>query len=102
MSTTISVWLTSDHRRLEALLVPTPTATVRATLRHVLERHNRLEEEPEGLYPGCDRLLGSRGDAVVAELAAYPPVPASPHNDGSRVMAAVERALARAGHRLLA
>jgi hypothetical protein len=89
-----------DHGAIAALLVPTPTASVCATLRQVLAAHNPLEEGPDGLYATCDQLLASQRDTIIAAMAAYPAVPVSPHNDRPGVMAAVERALARAGHHL--
>jgi len=81
--------------------VPTPTPAVVATLRHILRRHNALEEGPEGLYTTCDRLLGAAAASLIARMAAYRAVRASPHNDAPAVMPAVARALERAGYRLL-
>jgi hypothetical protein len=52
------------------------------------------------MYATCDRLLAAETDAVAAEVAAYPEPRANPHNDGPDVMAAVRRALERAGYRL--
>jgi hypothetical protein len=48
----------------------------------------------------CDRLLASDADAIVREMASYPDVPVSPHNDGPGVMAALRRALERGRYRL--
>ena len=98
----VAARLRLDHGAIASLLVPTPTRQVTATLRAVLARHNPLEEGPDGVYAACDRLLASRSRETIAEMRAYPSVPAAAHNDGPGVMAAVERALARAGHRLLA
>jgi hypothetical protein len=90
-----------DHGAIAALMVPTPTPMVTATLRHILARHNPVEEGPDGVYADCDRLLAGRVAAIVAEMEAFPPVAVSPHNDAPGVMPAVERALERAGYRLL-
>jgi hypothetical protein len=90
-----------DHGAIAALLVPSPAPAIVATLRHVLAMHNPLEEGDRGLYAECDRLLAAQAGAIVAEIEAYPEVPVSPHNDGPRVLPAVERALARAGHQLV-
>ena len=79
-----------------------PTRAIVATLAHVLERHNPIEEGPDGLYAICDSLLASRSAEIVAAMKAHPDVPVSPFNDSERVMPAVERALARAGYSLLA
>jgi hypothetical protein len=91
-----------DHGAIAALLVPTPTPTIVATLRHILESHNPIEEGADGLYAACDRLLAAEARDVVAEMEAYPAVPVSPHNDAATVMPAVERALERAGYALVA
>src|SRR5262249_30570816 len=45
-----------DHGALAALLVPPPTRAIGHTLRTILERHNALEEGPEGAYEACERL----------------------------------------------
>jgi hypothetical protein len=91
-----------DHGAIAALLVPTPTAAIVQTIRDILTGHNALEEGPDGLYAACDRLLAAEAGVLAAEMAAYPEPRANPHNDGPDVMAAVERALERAGYRLSA
>jgi hypothetical protein len=91
-----------DHGALAALLVPTPTRAIVATIRDILARHNPIEEGAEGLYDLCDAVLAPRAAEIVGRMDAYPPVPASPHNDAPGVMPAVGRALERAGYRLLA
>lgn len=87
-----------DHGAIAALFVPTPTPTIVATLRHILARHNVIEEGPDGMYAACDALLAERSAAVVAEMVAYPEVRVSEHNDAPGVMPAVARALERAGY----
>ena len=89
-----------DHGAIAALLVPTPTPAIVATLRTILTAHNALEEEPGGLYETFDALLAADADGIVHAMAASPEVKASPHNDGPDVMPAVVRALERAGYRL--
>ena len=89
-----------DHGAIAALLVPTPTPAIIATIRDILTAHNALEEEPGGLYAACDRLLASDADAIVREMASCPDVRVSPHNDGPGVLSALRRALDRAGYRL--
>ncbi len=88
-----------DHGAIAALLVPTPTRAIVATLRHVLAGHDALEEGPDGFYARCDALLDVA--RTVADIDAFGTIPVSPHNDAPIVMPAVERALARAGYRLL-
>jgi hypothetical protein len=89
-----------DHGAIAALLVPTPTSAIVATIRDILTTHNALEEEPGGLYAVCDRLLAGDADAIVREMASYPDIRVNPHNDGPDVLAALRRALERAGYRL--
>jgi hypothetical protein len=89
-----------DHGAIAALLVPTPTPVIVATIRAVLQDHNAVEEGADGLYATCDRLLADRAAALVEEMTAYPEPPANPHNDEPMVMPAVRRALERAGYRL--
>jgi hemerythrin HHE cation binding domain-containing protein len=89
-----------DHGAIAALLVPTPTPAIVATLRRILGLHNVVEEGPGGVYAVCDRVLAGEAAALVAEMEAHPAVKVSPHNDAAVVMPAVERALSRAGYRL--
>jgi len=89
-----------DHGAIAALLVPTPTPAVVATMRDILAAHDALEEEPGGLYAVCDRLLAGDADAMVRAMASHPDVRVSPHNDGAGVLSALGRALERAGYRL--
>jgi hypothetical protein len=97
----IAARLRLDHGAIAALLVPTPTPAIVATLRFVLGRHNEVEEGPDGLYAACDRILAADAGPLVGRMAAYPTVAVSPHNDAAVVMPAVERALERAGYRLI-
>jgi len=89
-----------DHGALAALLVPTPTPAIRATLRGILERHNALEEGPDGVYTACERLAGGEVPTLLAALRAFPEVSVHPHVDSDLVEKATARALARAGYAL--
>ena len=89
-----------DHGALAALLVPTATPAIRAALRGILERHNALEEGPDGVYAACERLAGDDGSALLASLRAFPEVSVNPHVDSDLVARATRRALARAGYAL--
>lgn len=90
--------LRRDHGALAALLVPTPTATIRAALHGILERHNALEEGPDGIYAACERLVGDDAADVLASLHAFPEVPVNRHVDSDLIEGATRRALARAGY----
>ena len=89
-----------EHGAIAALLVPTPTRAIIATLRTILAAHNRLEEGADGVYAACEQQVGTKGGALLAALEAAPAVPAAAHVDGPRIMAATHRALARAGYDL--
>lgn len=96
----VATRLRLDHGAIAALLVPSPTPAIVATLRHILGSHNTIEEGPDGLYATCDRVLAPSVALIVAEMEAFPAVNVSPHNDAPSVFPAVERALDRAGYRL--
>jgi len=96
----VATRLRLDHGAIAALLVPTPTSVIIATIRYILAGHNEAEEGPDGLYATCDRLLANEADALVAQMAAYPEPRVNPHNDTPDVMPAVRRALERAGYLL--
>jgi hypothetical protein len=89
-----------DHGALAALLVPTPTPAIVATLRAILADHNAIEEGPEGVYAACERLVGAAVGPLVDALLAAGDVPVAAHVDGPRIMAATRRALERAGYEL--
>lgn len=96
----VAAKLRLDHGALAALLVPTPTPATVAALRAVLAAHNPLEEDAGGVYEVCETLAGAAADALLASLRATPEVPVHAHVDGPRIVAATQRALARAGYDL--
>lgn len=95
----VAARLRRDHGALAALLMPTPTAAIVATIRSILEEHNALEEGAAGLYETCDDLAGSEAERILANLRAAPEVTVMPYSDSPAVMNAVRRALERAGRR---
>lgn len=96
----IAAKLRLDHGALAALLVPTPTASIIAAIRAVLEAHNPIEEGPGGLYEQCEELAGAQADQILDALRSAPRVKVNPHNDGPTVIEATRRALAKAGYDL--
>jgi hypothetical protein len=96
----IAARLRLEHGAIAALLVPSPTPATVMALRAILSRHDAVEEGSDGVYATCERLMGDGAEALLAELRAAPAVPVAPHVEGTRVMAAVRRALARAGYDL--
>jgi hypothetical protein len=86
-----------DHGAIAALLVPTPTPDVVSRLRAILALHDALEEDPDGGYDTCDRLLAGESTAVVERLRGFPAVRTAPHNDGPFVEHHIAERLALAG-----
>jgi len=93
----VAAKLRADHGAIAALLVPTPTPEIVAVLRSILARHNEIEEGPGGMYEACEHLAGAEVDDLYARLCVAPEVPAAAHVDGPKILAAVRRALLRAG-----
>jgi hypothetical protein len=89
-----------DHGALAALLVPTPTLGIIATIRTVLERHNAIEEGAGGLYETCEACAGSEAELLLDRLRSTPDVRVSPHSDGPKILEFTKRAVERAGYRL--
>lgn len=87
-----------DHGALAALLVPTPTPAIVGAIRAILAGHNRLEEDPGGVYETCEQILGADDPKILAAVRGAPEVAASTHADGELVVAATRRALMRAGY----
>ncbi len=82
-----------DHGALALLLVPSPSPALVAEIRSILEPHDRLEEEPGGLYEVCDELLHAEAEQLVQRAQAYPQVRVSPYQDGPRACRSAEQAL---------
>ena len=89
----VATQLRADHAAIAALLVPTPTHEIIATLRTVLIEHNPLEEDPGGLYQLCEELAGAELGALLERVKAVPQVPAAKHFDGPRARAGLDRLL---------
>jgi len=96
----VAARLRLDHGALAALLVPTPTASIIAAIRAVLNAHNPLEEDPDGLYEQCEELAGAEAHQILDALRNAPEVRVVRHNDGLNVIEATRRALAKAGYDL--
>lgn len=94
----IAAKLRLDHGALAALLVPTPTASIIAAIRAVIEAHNPIEEGPGGLYERCEELAGAKADQILDALRNAPEVRVAPHMDTAKVLESTRRALAKAGY----
>ena len=62
----------------------------------MLAPHNSLEEEPDGLYESCDRLLAGEAADLLARLQAFPRIPLAPHQDSPLVERHIAEAMALA------
>jgi len=94
----VAAKLRLDHGALAALLVPSPTAPLVAAIREILKVHNRIEEDPGGIYEQCEGLLGTEARQILLQLQNYSEVKVVPHVDGPFIIEATRRALARAGY----
>ncbi len=88
--------LRHDHAALATLSIPTPRAELVEAIGAILVEHNRLEEEPNGLYVLADAVLGEDAQGVLERIEELESVPVSPHRDGPRIEAQVARVLGKA------
>lgn len=89
--------LRADHGALTTLMVVSPDDNIIKVLRHVLEEHDRLEEQPGGMYDVCENLTKSETDEILEILKNTTEVPVHPFNDADYAHRTVRRALQRAG-----
>lgn len=87
-----------DHAALTSLLIPPPTPRLLAVIRAILEPHNRMEEEENGLYAQCEKALGPEAEEILERLRSAPEIPPAAHVDGPHVQSSIRWALAAAGH----
>ena len=92
--------LNLDHGALAALLVLTPTHSIIAAIRTILDRHNPLEEGAGGVYEKCEQALGPEADQIAARLQNTPPVKVKRYNDSVVALESARNALQRAGYEL--
>lgn len=87
-----------EHGAITALMVPPPTLSLIKVIRYILEKHNKSEEEPGGLYDICEELTHGQTQGLLNELTATKEVPVQPSNQAPIAIEAAKRALARAGY----
>jgi len=87
-----------DHGALTSLMVPPPSPTVIRAVKYILERHNVLEEESNGMYDLCEALSDETKTDLLSKLEKTTEVPVLPHKSDSYIVSAVERAMAKAGY----
>jgi hypothetical protein len=83
-----------EHRAIVSLLGSPPTPELVAEIVSILEPHKQAEEE--GLYSICDGLLGGDAAQLLSAFETYPPIAASPYEDGPQPCLRAEDALAAA------
>ncbi|MGE5521126.1 MAG: hemerythrin domain-containing protein [Candidatus Dadabacteria bacterium] len=87
-----------DHGALTALMVVPPSKEVIKVLRHVLEKHDVLEEEPGGMYDICEGLTASETQNLLEQLETATEVPVQQFNKADYALDVAKRTLQRAGH----
>lgn len=90
-ATELEARLHRDHAALAALLVPSPKKEWLAKMAQILEEHNPLEEEAEGLYEIIESLEESAD--LRARVEAVPQVRVAPHSDAAVVFRSIEQLL---------
>jgi hypothetical protein len=63
-----------DHGAIAALLAPTPTAQIIATIRAILKAHDPIEGGSGGLYETVEALAGTDVDALLDRVRSVPSV----------------------------
>ena len=86
-----------DHGALTSLMVIPPSAELTSVIRHVLDLHDKIEEEPGGMYDACEHLAKHQTDALLDRLAQVKDTPVHPPNPSPKAIGAARRAMARAG-----
>jgi hemerythrin HHE cation binding domain-containing protein len=86
-----------DHGALAALLVLTPTDSIVAAIRKILQTHNVIEEGPGGVYSQCEELPGVDSAQVLFRLQNVPPVAMAEYSDNAIALQSARNALQRAG-----
>lgn len=92
--------LRREHGALATLLMPTPTPAIVATLRRILEAHNKLEEGPTGFYATCEELLQEEAHNLLPQMKAAAEPAVRAHSDTPTVRQTLNRVLDRAGYHL--
>jgi hypothetical protein len=86
-----------DHGAITSLMVVPPDPRVIKVLRHVLEKHDILEEQPGGMYDMCESLTTGETQNILDQLSKVTEVPVQQYNKADYALGAAKRALERAG-----
>lgn len=87
-----------DHGALVSLMVPPPTRSLILTIRSILTKHNKLEEEVEGLYESAESTIGTDAETLALLMRETAKVKVLPHNPDPKALEAARRAVERAGY----
>lgn len=93
----IQAKLRLDHGALTSLMVIPPGKELTQVIRHILDLHDQLEEEPGGMYDACENLTQHQTQDLLKQLAQVPATPVHPPNPSPKAIGAARRAMARAG-----
>ena len=93
----IAAKLRLDHGALTSLMVIPPSMALTRVIRHVLDQHDLIEEEPGGMYDACEALTKDQRQDLLDRLAQTTEVPVHPPNPAPKAVGAARRALERAG-----
>jgi hypothetical protein len=96
----VAAKLRLDHGALAALLVLTPTQSIIAAVRSILEAHNPLEEGPNGVYEQCLQAADAEADEILRRLQNAPEVKMAAYVDSPVAIESARQALRRAGYDL--
>jgi len=89
-----------DHGALAALLVLTPTPSIVAAIRAILQAHNPKEEGADAIYTQCENLPGFDSEQILARLQNAPAVAMADYVDSPIAIQSARNALRRAGYDL--
>jgi hypothetical protein len=87
-----------DHGVIVSLMAPPPSPSVVMTVQSILQAHNRIEEQVDGLYRLLEEAVGPEAEQLLTQLNSAPPVAVLPHNTKPEVLAAAKSAVERAGY----
>lgn len=86
-----------DHGALTMLMLLPPTRELAKVVKHILEQHDKIEEQHGGTYDICEKLTESETDEILAKLRTVTEVPVHPYNDSENAVRSAKNALLRAG-----
>lgn len=94
----ITAKLRLDHGAITSLMAVYPTHELIKVLWYILDKHDLLEEEPDGMYDACEALTKHQTEEILEQLKQVTEVPVHPPSPQPYVLEAGKRSLARAGY----